>query len=699
MAEPVGQLMIELGMNVARLRSDVGEAKRVLDAGVAGMQRTLFDLKTAFAGAIGVGTLAAAARAVGHAVMEEERALAMLTATLRATGHAAGFTRAQLVEMAERMQRTSIFDDEDVMRAQATLLKFGNIYSEVFERALRTTADLAAFMGTGMQEAAQMLGKTLQSPTEGLMMMERNFGKLTDAEEAHIRALVEAGRSTEAQMAVLDLWQQKIGGASDLLNSGLTREVRALKNAWDDFLQALQETGIVGAMTRTLRGLADIVRDLHGELRGARTHLRGFLTEAAGEWLMDLPGPARLVGAALVARAARMRAEVEEAQKQPGPPTPLAEWMEPGPAAQVVLGGKDLAKEAAERAAKAQAEKEAAERAAKAQAALAAQLRQQVEIEAIRAQDLTRQQEILLLLETERYRGLAPAKKAEIAMLAAKIDLLKAEQQYAKELAEDQKRVEETVQRIQEEERERLKALAERSGIEYMIAQHEALVERDDIERAQRLRERAELIKAEEEETRRLTDAAREIGLTFSSAFEDAIVSGKRLSEVLRGLAQDVARIFVRRTVTEPLAADITDWIKGFRLFGRAPAASAAEPTFASVASTMLLGGFQHGGEFTVRGAGGTDSTLVAFRATPGERVTVAPPGSGGGNVTVNVVNQVPAAQARVAERRGASGERIVDVLIEHVTGAIGRNLARGEGLAPLLERRYGLSPSAGALR
>jgi hypothetical protein len=39
----------------------------------------------------------------------------------------------------------------------------------------------------------------------------------------------------------------------------------------------------------------------------------------------------------------------------------------------------------------------------------------------------------------------------------------------------------------------------------------------------------------------------------FSSAFEDAIVRGARLSEVLKGLLQDMTRIIARRTITEPL--------------------------------------------------------------------------------------------------------------------------------------------------
>lgn len=50
------------------------------------------------------------------------------------------------------------------------------------------------------------------------------------------------------------------------------------------------------------------------------------------------------------------------------------------------------------------------------------------------------------------------------------------------------------------------------------------------------------------------------------------------------------------------------------------------------------LFGFQHGGMGIVAGAGGPDSQLVSFRATPGERVSVTPPGMkmGGGAVVFN---------------------------------------------------------------
>lgn len=60
------------------------------------------------------------------------------------------------------------------------------------------------------------------------------------------------------------------------------------------------------------------------------------------------------------------------------------------------------------------------------------------------------------------------------------------------------------------------------------------------------------------------TDAARarsltdDLGLSFTSAFEDALVGGKNLSEVLKGVEADIIRIITRKLVTEPLGNFLT---------------------------------------------------------------------------------------------------------------------------------------------
>lgn len=56
------------------------------------------------------------------------------------------------------------------------------------------------------------------------------------------------------------------------------------------------------------------------------------------------------------------------------------------------------------------------------------------------------------------------------------------------------------------------------------------------------------------------TDNAREFGFIFNSAFEDAIVNGKDLSEVVQALGQDIARMAIRKKVTEPLGKAVGDF-------------------------------------------------------------------------------------------------------------------------------------------
>ncbi len=59
-----------------------------------------------------------------------------------------------------------------------------------------------------------------------------------------------------------------------------------------------------------------------------------------------------------------------------------------------------------------------------------------------------------------------------------------------------------------------------------------------------------------------------ELGFTFQSAFEDAIVEGRKLRDVMRGLLQDILRILVRTSLSEPLGAAFGSLFsgKGFKI-------------------------------------------------------------------------------------------------------------------------------------
>ena len=80
-----------------------------------------------------------------------------------------------------------------------------------------------------------------------------------------------------------------------------------------------------------------------------------------------------------------------------------------------------------------------------------------------------------------------------------------------------------------------------------------------------------------------------------------------------------------------------------------------------------------------------------------GEKIIPAAQNNGGG-VTVNVY-EAPGTKATVSQQSNGNGGFGIKVLIEQIEGALGQNISKGGGLAPMIEGRYGLSSAAGAVR
>lgn len=107
-----------------------------------------------------------------------------------------------------------------------------------------------------------------------------------------------------------------------------------------------------------------------------------------------------------------------------------------------------------------------------------------------------------------------------------------------------------------------------------------------------------------------LNQTAENVSQSFGRSLEGMILDGKNWRDSLSGFLQDIARELLRTAALTPLMNALKGGITS--VFG-----GGGEGLFSS------LPGFANGGSFKVGGAGGTDSQLVAFRATPGERVSV----------------------------------------------------------------------------
>ncbi|TCU25283.1 phage tail tape measure protein [Rhizobium laguerreae] len=114
-----------------------------------------------------------------------------------------------------------------------------------------------------------------------------------------------------------------------------------------------------------------------------------------------------------------------------------------------------------------------------------------------------------------------------------------------------------------------------------------------------------------------IEDAGSSMGSAFSGVFDGLIDGSKTFQESIRDLLGDLASMWKDKALQA--------------LFGGGGASGVAGNTgglFGGLFSGLgSLFGFANGGSFQVGGAGGVDSQLVAFKASPNETVTVTKPG------------------------------------------------------------------------
>lgn len=158
--------------------------------------------------------------------------------------------------------------------------------------------------------------------------------------------------------------------------------------------------------------------------------------------------------------------------------------------------------------------------------------------------------------------------------------------------------------------------------------------------------------------TKRAQEAAKELGLTFTSAFEDAMLEGAKLSDVLNGLAKDIGRVFLRNAVTNPIIEAASG------MFAKGGSFSGITDFFTGLFSNA------QGGLYKVAGGGGGERP-IAFTAQPGEYVAV---GRANANASTSsepvVVNVIGAPSNPRVSSRAANGRRQIDLVFTDAAGS-----------------------------
>lgn len=198
------------------------------------------------------------------------------------------------------------------------------------------------------------------------------------------------------------------------------------------------------------------------------------------------------------------------------------------------------------------------------------QLQRQLEA----TQDLSVEEQLLTDIRMGRLGKVGPAQEAELAAIARQIDAARALR------TADQEEARVTIERMNAEQAARERMLSEaarlyeqtRTPIEALNIREAELsklladgwIKWDTYARAVLAANDAydkaiDKTAGLTDEQRRAQRFAEDLGMTFSSAAEDAIVKFEGVREVLRGLEQDLIRVFTRKLITEPFA----DWVGG----------------------------------------------------------------------------------------------------------------------------------------
>ena len=187
---------------------------------------------------------------------------------------------------------------------------------------------------------------------------------------------------------------------------------------------------------------------------------------------------------------------------------------------------------------------------------------------------------------------------------------------------------------------------------------------------------------------------AKELGMTFTSAFEDAIVGGKKFSEVLQGLLQDILRLVMRKNITEPFANAIgsIDFGKllSFNATGGVYSGAGISAYSGQIVSRPTIFPFASG--IGLMGEAGPEAILPLKRSRDGKLGVEG----GGSSMVVNIIE----APGRGGERqqRSEGGVNILDVFVERIKAGIAGDIADGRGAIPAaLGNAYGLNRAAGA--
>lgn len=167
---------------------------------------------------------------------QSETSLARLDATVQSTGRSADISADSLRRLAEGMQ--GMFGNEDIEAAANALMRYSEVATTDIPKILNVARDYAAAMGISMAEAADSIGRAMETG------MTRAFG-FSIALRKQITDLMGVGESAKAGELILNSLSTKYAGQYTAAANTYDGSIKTLKTSMGEFWEAIGQ-GLVG---------------------------------------------------------------------------------------------------------------------------------------------------------------------------------------------------------------------------------------------------------------------------------------------------------------------------------------------------------------------------------------------------------------------------------------------------------------------
>lgn len=294
--EKLATAFIEIETRTDGVGKGFDEKKRGIIGSIGGMIGAAGPLGVALAGAFAGSKVIGSLNTFADMAGELELSQARMAAAVKATGGAAGFTAEQLSEMGSAMEGRTMFDETEINAGIAKLLTYKSVTGETFTEATKLAADLAATGFGSVDSAANMLGKALENPTQGLTALTRVGVTFSEGQKEQIKNLQAQGNLLAAQELILEAVRGQVGGVAEEMAKTDAGKIKLAGDRIDDIKEKIGaawqpvqllalgfQEKLYGGILYVIEGLTSLISWVWEATRSVREGLIGAFV-AAYQW-------------------------------------------------------------------------------------------------------------------------------------------------------------------------------------------------------------------------------------------------------------------------------------------------------------------------------------------------------------------------------------------------------------------------------